>query len=168
MRPREFGIWMKYGRKDPILSTIPLDTFPSQFREWWRSLQPPERGETGDVRPTVPIPLPSWAKLARSGRNGLYLVLLGLFWWRHACETMDEGATKSSARKDWDSIAIDLLWVLSAWTIHTPSPTPSPSPSPHTPRITRTEDVSPSKSASSRKRKRGGQEESVRGSKRKR
>lgn len=165
MRPREFAVWMKYGRKDPSLSTIPLETFPTQFREWWQSLQPSERGATGHERPTVPIPRSSWFKLARSGRNGLYLLLLGLFWWRHACEALSEDAAKSSARKDWNSVAIDLLWVMSTWTIHSPSPTPSRSPSPPAPHVAKSPDASPSKT---RKRKRGDQEASVRGSKRKR
>ena len=64
---------MKYGRKDPLLSVIPLDTFPDQFREWWRVLQPPERGELGNERPTTPIPPASWSTLQPSidGRHCL-------------------------------------------------------------------------------------------------
>ena len=100
---------MKYGRKDPLLSVIPLDTFPAHFTEWWRTLQPAERGEAGDERPRVPMHYDSWSTLTRSSRNGLYLILLGLFWWRHALETARDDTSKSSTLKDWDSIAIDLL-----------------------------------------------------------
>ena len=118
---------MKYGRKDPLLSVIPLDTFPDQFKEWWQTLQPPERGEVGDERPTSPIPAPSWSALQRSGRNGLYLVILGLFWWRHALETIVDGPGRALAHNNWESAAIDVLWVLSAWATHS-SPSPSSTP----------------------------------------
>ena len=180
MRPQEFAVWMKYGRKDPALSTVPLETFPSRFREWWRSLQPSERGKAGDMRPAEAIPSSSWSALARSGRNGLYFILLGLFWWRRAFEAMDGDVSKASARKEWDSVAIDLLWVMSTWTIcspsptpsSSPSPTPSRSPSPPTHRVPQSQGPSPSKQAQKssprRKRKHAGPEESARARKRKR
>ena len=165
---------MKYGRKDPLLSSIPVDTFPSHFKEWWRTLQPTERGEMGDERPAALIPHPSWHKLTRSGRNGLYLVLLGLFWWRHTLEAVEETTAKASADREWELTAIDILWVLSAWNAHHHSPTPPPSPSSPISHGAQTPETSPSKGvsdrsapATGRKRKRGTRDESTRGKRRK-
>ena len=169
---------MKYGRKDPLLSVIPLDTFPDQFREWWRALQPPERGDLGDKRPAIPIPPDSWSTLQRSGRNGLYLILLGLFWWRHALEAITEAPAKSSAYRDWESTTVDVLWVLSSWAAHSSASPSSPSLQSPTPsnscrnvisakssdKKTEDEGATPTRG---RKRKRGTHEESVRGKKRK-
>ena len=146
-RPKEYAAWMKYGRKDPLLSVIPLDTFPDQFKEWWRALQPEERGETGDERPAVSIPHDSWSTLTRSGRNGLYLIVLGLFWWRHALETVADDMARSSAHRDWESVAIDILWVMSTWNTRSHSPSPPPtSPISHD---AQTPEASPSKRTSS-------------------
>lgn len=169
---------MKYGRKNPLLTTIPLDTFPAQFTQWWRALQPSERGEAGNERPTMPIPLDSWSTLMRSGRNGLYLILLGLFWWRHALEAVEGSVERSLAYKDWESIAIDILWVLSDWnTRDTSSPTPTPPQSPPSSSSSHVAEVSSKRSSQEgreastpsprRKRKLAGEhEESARGKRR--
>ena len=91
-RPKVYGVWMKYGRKNPLLSTIPLEVFPNQFKGLWQTLQPPERGEDSDERPATPVPPEAWLALKQSGHNGLFLVLFRLFWWRHFLETIvDKG-----------------------------------------------------------------------------
>lgn len=163
---------MKYGRKDPLLSSISLDTFPDHFKRWWRMLQPTERGDTGDERPATPIPYSSWHRLTKSGRNGLYLVLLGLFWWRHALEAVEDATAKALANREWELAAIDVLWVLSTWNTHHRSPTPSPSlrisqgaQTPETSPQKGTSDLSASGTA--RKRKRGTHDQSARGKRRK-
>lgn len=152
---------MKYGRKDPIYP-VPLDTFPHLFKNWWQTLQPTERGDTGDARPSASIPFESWSRLTCSGRNGLYLVLLGLFWWRHALDQIADGVEGSTHYEAWDSVAIDVLWALSAWTTCCPSPSSSRSSSPAS---------SPEKAATaapSRKRLNADEGEPVRQKKRRR
>ena len=110
-RPKEIGIWMKCGRKGSVHPVDPT-TFPNTVKSWWRSMQPGERGTQGQERPSETIPLTSWATLSKSGRNSFFLIVLCLFWWRHAIDDSQEGVSQDSAHRDWEKVLDDVLWVL--------------------------------------------------------
>ena len=104
---------MKCGRKPPIYS-VDTQRFSNALKTWWYKLQPDERGEGGQHRPTVPLPPTSWSLLARSGRNGLFLVILSLFWWRHSLDKVSDEAVRLASRQEWEHLVGDVNWTLNA------------------------------------------------------
>lgn len=102
---------MKCGRKSSVHPVNP-DTFSDTLKAWWCGMQPDERGEQGQDRPTATIPTTSWTLITKSGRNGFFLVVLSLFWWRHAIDKKLDGDSRTVAYQHWEKIVDDVLWVL--------------------------------------------------------
>ena len=123
---------MKCGRKGSVFSVEP-SKFSGALKTWWYNLQPNQRGDGGPRHPEVPIPLVSWALLAKSGRNGVFLGILALSWWRHALAKLPGDESKPPSVQDWERLVYDVDWVLTS--IHnsrgttTGAQTPSNSPS---------------------------------------
>lgn len=102
-------MWNKYGRRTP--PAIDLNTFPAQFKAWWRSLQPSERGSDASHRPTS-LPGDVWGTVCVATRSGFCLLLIGLSWWRKAI--VAAGASPHDL-SDWQEIVEDIAWVVKAW-----------------------------------------------------
>ena len=101
---------MKCGRKVPAHPVSPTP-FSEALKSWWYAMQPEERGEQGQNRLASPIPLTSWTSLAKSGRNGFFLIVMSLFWWRCALDNIS-GDALTSACKDWENLVGDVAWAL--------------------------------------------------------
>lgn len=104
---------MKCGRKGSVFSVQP-GKFSDALKTWWYNLQPNQRGEDGQCRPETPIPLASWDLLAKSGRNGVFLVILALSWWRHAIAKLPDDESRSLSIQDWERLVYDVDWVLNS------------------------------------------------------
>ena len=114
-RPRPIISWSH--RKKQVLSDPPsfdIDTFANQMREWWTSLMPgwrlpPAGCDTAEtkwpLRRAVPDDEP-WLKVRKSGPGGIFLVLLGLSWWRL------RSVHGQSSRREYASVVEDVAWVL--------------------------------------------------------
>ena len=102
---------MKCGRKSSVHPVDP-NAFSETLKAWWHEMQPDERGEQGQDRPAATIPSASWTPLAKSGRNGFFLVVLSLFWWRHAIDKKLDGDARTVSYQHWEKVLDDVLWVL--------------------------------------------------------
>ncbi|KAJ7607209.1 hypothetical protein FB45DRAFT_1040474 [Roridomyces roridus] len=84
-RPDELGEWIKSGRRKDK-SIADLAKFKTQWSDWWKSLQPSWRAESGaasgqDGTPWAGKTLGDWEKLVSPGINGFYSVVVALYWW---------------------------------------------------------------------------------------
>ncbi|KAG1729182.1 uncharacterized protein EDB91DRAFT_1001934, partial [Suillus paluster] len=82
-----------------------LRPFIASMKKWWSSIQPVEHA--CDTRGLFKHNLENidWSRLHRAGRNGMYLVVVGLMWW-HRGSTNDEGLDV------WFTMVDDVTWVL--------------------------------------------------------
>ncbi|KAJ7605004.1 hypothetical protein FB45DRAFT_767774 [Roridomyces roridus] len=105
-RPDELGDWIKSGRrKEKVISD--LDKFETQWSDWWKSLQPSwraeSRAESGqDGTPWEGKTLGDWGKLVSPGINGVYSVVVGLYWWGCAEKK------KASVSTGWENTVSDV------------------------------------------------------------
>lgn len=77
-RPPDVQKWMNGGRKVQEMPDVTpyVDTFGTQWREWWAGLQP-KGYEVGDE----PRDSSYYTQLHKAGPNGLFLMILALVWW---------------------------------------------------------------------------------------
>jgi hypothetical protein len=93
-RPEALKKWVNSGRDFyKIPSTVhPLNSFITNFINWYRSLQPPSRSWPA-VAPypslTGPDTLEEWGELRKAGPNGIFTVLMGLSWICQLAEKPD-------------------------------------------------------------------------------
>ncbi|KAJ7433026.1 hypothetical protein B0H11DRAFT_2377168 [Mycena galericulata] len=88
-RPDEVGEWIKGGRKwhtPPSIKRLgakgEAGSFINEWWVWWRSLQPPEREWSTELKALSMPDDVSWGKLPRMcGPNGLMQVMATLTWW---------------------------------------------------------------------------------------
>lgn len=66
-------------------------------------MQPSERGPEGTERPVEPICKTSWAELWKTGKNGFFLVLLGMAWWRGSIDSDGD-------LEPWNELLEDIGW----------------------------------------------------------
>lgn len=105
--------WIKNARPvDRVPPSIDLASFPSEVRGWWTTIQPEWRTPIVEDWPlSQEIPRGEcWAEASLGGSNGLFLVLLCLYWWRRSAED----ALDSIALAEYQSIAEDVIFVLDA------------------------------------------------------
>lgn len=117
-RPAAYSDWIDRGRA--TTPEIDLGTFPPQWSRWWRHAQPPahevdpENLDTKMPHPRTETEI-DWSTLRIPSRNGFYLFLIGLVWWRTAIEQLHIG--KSAAVEEWCAEVEDVAWVVSVWTM---------------------------------------------------
>ncbi len=109
-RPAPYQVWFRYGRP-ATPPAINLATFPDEFKAWWRSIQPPERGSEGIGRPLA-FSSEAWARVRKATQSGFYLVIIGLMWWRKAIATAGNGGREL---RDWQKIVDDVAWSVAVW-----------------------------------------------------
>lgn len=111
-RPKEFSEWFKIGRKtsgsgwDGFCNGNP-DDFVSGWKLWWSDIQPEARKE-GVGGALSKDPDIDWGVLRKPGANGIFLVLVGLLWWRFRLEDDTDGTTLPV----WENSVKDVTWVL--------------------------------------------------------
>lgn len=82
--------WLRYGRKlDTNPATGAEAAYAKHWLAWWASLQPEWRRDGGTNRTrTGEGP---WGRLDHPGKNGVFIALLSLMWWREtATSTVGE------------------------------------------------------------------------------
>ncbi|KAJ7719395.1 hypothetical protein B0H16DRAFT_1474976 [Mycena metata] len=124
-RPSELGAWLQAGRgrrggpwklgaEFPNEFNETAAAFGEKWRVWWASLQPTWRGADLEnaqwarqkISPYV-RPNSSWKGLIMPGANGLFIPLLGVYWW--AREARKIGMDMS---EELEEAMTDLRWVL--------------------------------------------------------
>lgn len=126
-RPEDFKIWFRGGRKN--FTPRDLGTFIASMKKWWSSIQPVDHARDAHGLFKHDLEDINWSRLYRAGRNGMYLVVVGLMWWREGLEN-DEGLDA------WFVMVEDVTWVLVRLVAthqieRSPTPPPSLSPRPH-------------------------------------
>ena len=109
-RPLEYKTWIGRGRDYTPMMKVD-STFPDHSREWWKTLQPEWRKATDTWPMAREIPSgvdEDWATLARGGKNGFGMVLVGLVWWYSFAQ--DEET--STATDELESAIEDVKWVM--------------------------------------------------------
>lgn len=105
-RPPIYADWFKKHRSLDGPDIKNLEDFSSSFTSWYWSLQPKARGGAG--RGKLPVPADAWSTIRKRGRNGTYLILVGLLWIGRAI--FDGGAVE--LKQNWEDLVQDLDWVL--------------------------------------------------------
>lgn len=104
---------MKNARPiDRVPPSVDLSSFPSEVRAWWSTIQPEWRTPIIEDWP-LPQQIPPgecWAEASLGGCNGLFLILLCLYWWRRSAEE----ASDSIALAEYQSVAEDVIFVFDA------------------------------------------------------
>lgn len=85
-RPSAVPWWTKNARPlSKVPMNIDLASFPDELRQWWKTTQPSWRISNDSDWPLsreVP-PGEDWGCSRRGGPNGLFLVIMCLFWCRY-------------------------------------------------------------------------------------
>lgn len=88
-RPKAVAWWIKNARPiDRVPPSVDLASFPAEVRKWWSTIQPQWRVPALEDWP-LPQQIPageSWQEARLGGSNGLFLVVLCLYWWRQVAE----------------------------------------------------------------------------------
>ena len=90
-----------------------FDRFVPALEAWWRSVQPIERGEDG-TRRVEGLPPSAWEKVRVPSKNGFYLFLVGLTWWRKAIHASSEPPAPELVNA-WQAFVEDIAWVTTVW-----------------------------------------------------
>ncbi|KAJ7841668.1 hypothetical protein B0H13DRAFT_1649057 [Mycena leptocephala] len=118
-RPKELTTWIAAGRgrrggsgaDGPTLSATGAADFGKVWWAWWASVQPGFRNlserpwphQMASVHSSSPK---DWTRLRHPGPNGMFIVVLGLYWWGR--ETMQASA---KARASWREAVEDAKWM---------------------------------------------------------
>ncbi|KAJ3474612.1 hypothetical protein NLI96_g12362 [Meripilus lineatus] len=107
-RPRPFKEWFESGRKD-------LPNINAQFGRallaWWDQLQPKARRTTKGT-PLADIPQKEWESLRIPGKQGIYLILIGIAWWG---VSLTKRNTVPESSPEWKGMVDDVQSVLGCW-----------------------------------------------------
>lgn len=110
-RPSAVPWWLKNARPlSKVPANIDLASFPDEVRQWWKTTQPSWRMPNDSVSDwplsrKVP-PGKDWACSRRGGPNGLFLVIMCLFWWRYTAIAEDDRV----AMAEYLSVAEDVAF----------------------------------------------------------
>ncbi|KZP18022.1 hypothetical protein FIBSPDRAFT_745979 [Athelia psychrophila] len=99
-RPSEFKQWMRYAR--PIDFDKLEDNFGERLQAWWMAMQPKGRLDDRACLVRTSTSKLEWGSLAVPGRSGIFLVVLGLYWWAQR----DGGRGHDS----WREVLVDVTW----------------------------------------------------------
>lgn len=101
---------MKYGRpwkEEEVWDIGCVEKFEDDFTKWWFTIQPSGRStdKEGHLRQDISDEI-MWDEIRRSGRNGLWAVVVALYWWGSAL-----GEDRDHCRGWWRAL-VDVSWVL--------------------------------------------------------
>lgn len=92
-RPSAVPWWTKCARRmSKIPTNIDLDSFPDEVRRWWKTTLPAWRVSSDGSEWPLSREVPEgegWRDARRGGPNGLFLIVMCLYWWR--CVSQAEG-----------------------------------------------------------------------------
>lgn len=112
-RPIQFKQWITAKRASGwIPASVDPITFSTSWLAWWAEIQPPGRVQEGGNILSASADGLLWQKLAKTGPSGIFLVLVGLVWWRRL------SGTESI---EWTEAVLDVEWALRQVLVVTPS-----------------------------------------------
>ncbi|KAF7980677.1 hypothetical protein HWV62_37109 [Athelia sp. TMB] len=98
-RPSQIGYWIKSARKLQKPPELNSDYF-TQWMRWWSALQPEWRHGDGKLPPALYVcDTGEWEGLRNSGKNGLAMVLLSVWW---------QGSSVGGNTPEWVAAVIDI------------------------------------------------------------
>ncbi|EIW56589.1 uncharacterized protein TRAVEDRAFT_81082, partial [Trametes versicolor FP-101664 SS1] len=106
-RPSEVGDWLRIQRRE--LDKFPIikneSAYMTSWWKWWSGIQPEWRRQAGQGRPAIGGD-GDWECLTNPGKNGMFIVLISLVWWREqaTAQTLD----------DWAAAVADVEWVIAS------------------------------------------------------
>ncbi|KIP01196.1 hypothetical protein PHLGIDRAFT_17371 [Phlebiopsis gigantea 11061_1 CR5-6] len=106
LRPSVYAHWIKVARPRTPPAINDVNKFAADLEAWYRRMQPCKRTDDRQEHPE------SCNDMLKYGRNGLYLVVLGLCWLGHAI--FDDA--QAHLQPLWLELVGDLTWVLSSAT----------------------------------------------------
>lgn len=74
-------------------------------------MQPLQRGKKGTTK-AKNIPAVQWKKARVPGKNGIYLLLVGLVWWATQISAADVAPTDDP---EWCGLVKDISWAVENW-----------------------------------------------------
>ncbi|KAJ7062980.1 hypothetical protein B0H15DRAFT_794756, partial [Mycena belliarum] len=95
--------------------------FGESWWAWWRALQPKWRNiGSGTIWPQqfgrrLATGDGAWTPLRHPGPNGVFLVILGLFWWGHALAKNRDASMpwgKGKGEVGWTTGVSDVTWMV--------------------------------------------------------
>lgn len=109
----------------PVIYSI--QDFEDKWIQWWSAIQPQWRDTGNWPFAREDAAGQDWGHLLKGGKDGLFLVVISLGWWIHACDL--------SKSKAYDAI-MDVAWVMKSLvtrlsadvTTSNPPATPSTTP----------------------------------------
>ncbi|KAF7964762.1 hypothetical protein HWV62_3248 [Athelia sp. TMB] len=114
-RPDEVAVWIKSARRFEKPPPYHSD-FGASCILWWMHLQPLWRTNDGDIPHSIyACDDGDWGTLKRSGKNGLFMVLLVMSWWARGAGNIPPV---------WTKLLVDIRLVLESMAA-TPSAEPS-------------------------------------------
>ena len=126
-RPDAVSHWMKHARMlHKVPSVIDLATFPGAVRVWWITIQPEWRGSEWPLTRLIPD-TEDWSSMKVGGPNGLFLVIMCLYWWRYLVKERSNEVTCA----EFLSVLEDVTFILRA--IYRSIPNPNAHPTVSTP-----------------------------------
>ena len=113
-RPEEVAVWKKYHRQMNRIPSLDVPQFQKHWIDWYIFLQEPARFEREDDKIAAKsLLLPrfirseaKWDGLRRGGPNGVFILILTLYWWSLAVEGEDDMTVIYERAVD------DVNWVL--------------------------------------------------------
>ena len=109
-RPEAVPWWIKNARRmNKMPPQVDLRSFPAQVREWWAAIQPSWRIPVTSEWPLLrDVPEgEDWSCIKKGGPNGLFLVVMCLYWLHEAAKEGDDNI----AQAEYLSIADDISFV---------------------------------------------------------
>ncbi|KAJ7493727.1 hypothetical protein FB451DRAFT_1020285 [Mycena latifolia] len=108
------------GAHGPQLTPAAATAFGEEWWLWWKTLQPPFRQVMGLATHTWPrqdarrraAEAPQWSSLLAPGPNGMFIVILGLYWWGRGLRVGGGRRTKLSAERAWVEAVNDVAWII--------------------------------------------------------
>lgn len=108
-RPKELSAWTR--KPFPISSppnALDVHTFGEVLRAWWSSIMPKWRQPVGRDWPLLrEVPEgEKWSEVRKVGTGGIFVVLVGLLWWRLRC------GGSLAEKHAYESLLEDVAWAL--------------------------------------------------------
>lgn len=99
-RPEEVAEWLRFGRKlgkNPAITDE--EAYAQRWCVWWASLQPDWRCDaTGKCVRAGEGP---WGILDHPGKNGMFIALLSLMWWKEVATSTTEKCHEAIRDVSW-------------------------------------------------------------------
>ncbi|KAJ7170632.1 hypothetical protein C8R43DRAFT_875689 [Mycena crocata] len=118
VRLTKSNAWLGAGRgrrgsmvDGPALTADGAPAFREVFWKWWQKLQPDFRPTSVTARREA-ASTADWAPLRHPGTNGMFIVVLALYWWGRAVGGCKDEAEAGSPQRLWKEALLDVAWMM--------------------------------------------------------